>query len=151
MLTGPMTAAPGREQSGALAVVDNSFRPARLPTRCSDRGPLVMSSLWGGPHLFPRVDVATVLPRRARNTGVAAFPSEALGGGTRGASLLSGAAVLFGFNRITAREAVNQPRRDLSYRLPCVALRHAHKHGETHVRFVGNFCQTNGETYERGV
>lgn len=114
-----------------LAVVnDIGFRTARLPTRCSDGGRHSSLCLRGGPRLFPRMDVAPVLPRRARNTGVAAFPSEALGGGTRGASLLSGAAVLFRFYRITAREAVNQPRRDLTKWLPSVALlRHAQQHG----------------------
>ena len=127
MLTGP-TASPREQQGYMLAVVDNSFRPARLPTRCSDRGPLVMSSLWGGPHLIPWMDVVAVLPRDARITGDAAFPTKVT---TAAPGLHAGSGGIF-FSDTIRHEFGDQAVRDVSESF------HANQHGGDNVPNQGN-------------
>lgn len=129
MLTGPLTAAPGREQSGALAVVDNVLVSAQgfLPLACADGGGFPHVS-EAAPNFIPRVDDAPVLPRRARITGDAAFPSEVT---TAAAGLRAGGGGIF-FSGTIRHEFGDQAVRDVSESF------HANQHGGDNVSNQGN-------------
>ena len=134
MLTGPMTTSPREQESNVLAVINHVSSSARgfLPLHRADRGPLVIVSLWGGPHPIPR-RIGNRVPLRAdclarkASLRAACFPP---GGGvtTAALGLRAGGGGIF-FHRIAAREAVHQSRCDLPEWLPSGRVVHVQNHG----------------------
>lgn len=129
MLTGPMTTSPREQESNVLAVINHVSSSARgcLPLGSRRRGPLV-SSLWGGPHLIPWMDVVAVLPRDARITGDAAFPTKVTTA-ARGLRPAGGGIFISGTIR---HEFGDQAVRDVSESF------HANQHGGDNVPNQGN-------------
>ena len=142
-LTGLWQASPGREQRGVLAVINHVSGAGIVPPERTGRGPLV-SLAGSGPHLIPRVDDAPVLPRRARITGDAAFPSEAPAAAL---GLRAGGGGLFQFG-LTARQPASNRSGQGSKRLPCVGALHANQHEVADGQEVGRVVQGRGNVHQ---
>lgn len=137
MLTGPLTAAPSREKRRILAVINHVSVSARgfLPLHRADRGPLVIVSLWGGPHPIPR-RIGNRVPLRAdclarkASLRAACFPP---GGGvtTAAAGLRAGGGGIF-LSGTIRHEFGDQAVRDVSESF------HANQHGGDNVSNQGN-------------